>query len=71
MTMIKENIITELQDYMFTSDNLGRFTKHMIQINLKPKQSQPPTCFLNLTTSLYMARISAASAFGARATSSK
>ena len=48
MTMIKENIITELQDYMFTSDNLGRFTKHMIQINLKPKQSQHLTIYTKI-----------------------
>ena len=48
MTMTKENIITELQDYMFTSDNLGRFTKHMIQINLKPKQSQHLTIYTKI-----------------------
>ena len=29
----------DLQDYMFTSDNLNRFTKHMIQININPKSS--------------------------------
>ena len=33
------NIITDLQDYMFTSNNLNRFTKHMIQININPKAS--------------------------------
>jgi hypothetical protein len=33
------NIITELQDYMFTSNNLNRFTKHIIQINIQPKAS--------------------------------
>ena len=48
MTMTKENIITELQDYMFTSDNLGRFTKHMIQINLKPKQSHHLTIYTKI-----------------------
>lgn len=31
------NIITDLQDYMFTSNNLNRFTKHIIQININPK----------------------------------
>jgi hypothetical protein len=36
-----ENIITNLKDYMFTSDNLSRLTKHMIQLDLKPKQKIP------------------------------
>lgn len=31
--------IIELQDYMFTSNNLNRYTKHMIQINVNPKSS--------------------------------
>ena len=38
----KENInslISSIQDYMFTSKNLTRYTKHMIQIDLKPKSS--------------------------------
>ena len=39
--MTTENIITNLQDYMFTSDNLSRLTKHMIQLDLKPKQKTP------------------------------
>jgi hypothetical protein len=39
--MTTENIITNLQDYMFTSDNLSRLTKHMIQLDLKPKQKIP------------------------------
>ena len=33
------NIISSIQDYMFTSKNLTRYTKHMIQIELKPKSS--------------------------------
>lgn len=39
-----------LQDYMFTTDNLNRFTKHMIQIDIKPKSSLKniiPDSFLN------------------------
>ena len=36
-----EEIITNLQDYMFTSDNLSRLTKHIIQLDLKPKQKIP------------------------------
>ena len=39
----KRNIIIDLQDYMFTSTNIDRYTKHMIQIsdsiNLRPKSS--------------------------------
>jgi hypothetical protein len=31
------NIICDLQDYMFTSKNINRYTKHMIQIDVKPK----------------------------------
>ena len=31
------NIIIELQDYMFTSKNMNRYIKHMIQIDSKPK----------------------------------
>ena len=33
----KGNIIFDLQDYMFTSKNIQRYTKHMIQIDIKPK----------------------------------
>lgn len=33
------NIINSLQDYMFTSKNLTRYTKHMIQIDIKPKST--------------------------------
>lgn len=33
------NIIADLQDYMFTSDNLNKYTKHMIKINIHPKAS--------------------------------
>jgi hypothetical protein len=36
--MHKEDIVTNLQDYMFTLDNLSAFTKHMIQHKIKPKQ---------------------------------
>jgi len=36
-----EEIITNLHDYMFTSDNLSSLTKHMIQLDLKPKQKIP------------------------------
>jgi hypothetical protein len=39
----KSNIIIDLQDYMFTSTNIDRYTKHMIQISdsitLRPKSS--------------------------------
>ena len=38
--MATEAIITNLQDYMFTSDNISRFTKHMIPIGLKPTQKK-------------------------------
>jgi hypothetical protein len=31
------NIINSLQDYMFTSKNLNRYTKHIIQFDMKPK----------------------------------
>jgi len=48
MTQTKENIIIELQDNMFTSDNLVRFTKHMIQNDLKPKQGRHLTSFVNV-----------------------
>ena len=34
-----KNIITDLQEYMFTSNNLNRFTKHMNQTNINPKSS--------------------------------
>ena len=33
------NIINSLQDYMFTSKNLTRYTKHMIQLDIKPKST--------------------------------
>lgn len=36
-TTNKSNIILDLQDYMFTSKNIHRYTKHMIQIDIKPK----------------------------------
>jgi hypothetical protein len=32
-------LITELQDYMFTTTSLDRFTKHMIKISTAPKAS--------------------------------
>ena len=39
----KSNIIIDLQDYMFTSTNIDRYTKHMIKISesivLRPKSS--------------------------------
>jgi hypothetical protein len=38
--MATEAIIANLQDYMFTSDNISRFTKHMIPIGLKPTQKK-------------------------------
>ena len=38
--MTTEAIIANLQDYMFTSDNISRFTKHMIPIGLKPTQKK-------------------------------
>ena len=34
--IVKSNIIFELQDYMFTSKNIDRFNKHMIQFDVKP-----------------------------------
>ena len=37
--ILKSNIIMELEDYMFTSINIDRLTKHMIHIDLKPKSS--------------------------------
>lgn len=39
MNTNKSNILFELNDYMFTSDNIDRFTKHMINFNddFKPK----------------------------------
>ena len=39
MKLTTKNNLYDLQDYMFTSDNLNRFTKHMIQININPKAS--------------------------------
>ena len=33
---------------MFTSDNLVRFTKHMIQVDFKPKQARQLTTFFNV-----------------------
>ena len=39
MQLPARNILSELQDYMFISNNLNRFTKHMIQININPKSS--------------------------------
>jgi hypothetical protein len=39
----KENItslISSIQDYMFTSKNLTRYTKHMIQNVTEPKSSR-------------------------------
>jgi len=37
--ILKSNIITELEDYMFTSINIDRLNKHMIHVDLKPKSS--------------------------------
>jgi len=31
------NLVNSLQDYMFTSKNLTRYTKNMVQIDMKPK----------------------------------
>ena len=39
MQLTSKNSLCDLQDYMFTSENLIRFTKHMIQININPKAS--------------------------------
>ena len=36
---ITNDLMTDLQDYMFTSKNLIRFTKHMIQTDVKPRAS--------------------------------
>ena len=38
--MSGEEIIKNLQDYMFTTDNLSRLTKHIIVFDLKPKQKK-------------------------------
>jgi len=36
-TTTKSNIIFDLQDYMFTDKNIHRYSKHMIQLDVKPK----------------------------------
>ncbi len=38
-TINKSNIIIDLEDYMFTSKNMNKYTKHMIQIVSEPKSS--------------------------------
>lgn len=40
--MNKKNIIEDLKDYMFTSNNMNKYSKYIIQIN-KPKQ---PTIYI-------------------------
>ena len=45
---LQDNVIIALQDNMFTSDNLVRFTKHMIQVDFKPKQARQLTTFFNV-----------------------
>ena len=40
--MLKNNnnvLLVDLEDYMFTSKNMNRYTKHMIQNVLEPKES--------------------------------
>lgn len=37
-----KDIIFDLQDYMFTSNNINKYTKHIIQINLIPQSIKPP-----------------------------
>ena len=37
---LKSNLIYELEDYMFTSKNINRYTKHMIQNVTEPKSSR-------------------------------
>jgi hypothetical protein len=39
----KSNIIFDLQDYMFTSTNINRYTKHMIRFDPKPSSKSLPT----------------------------
>ena len=39
------NTITDLQDYMFTTDNLNKYTKHIIRININPKASKKNIIF--------------------------
>ena len=39
MQLSSKTIFSDLQDYMFTSNNLNRFTKHIIQININPTAS--------------------------------
>lgn len=41
----EKNTMNDLRDYMFTRDNLSRLTKHIITIELKPKQ-QKSTLFI-------------------------
>ena len=45
--MKTNNIITNLKDYMFTTDNLNRITKHMIVIGLTPPQHNLNVCKQN------------------------
>ena len=35
----KSSIIFDLKDYMFTSKNMNKYTKHMTQIVSEPKSS--------------------------------
>ena len=35
----KNALLLDLEDYMFTSKNINRYTKHMIQNVLEPKES--------------------------------
>ena len=37
--ILKSNLLYDLEDYMFTSKNLNRYTKHMIQNITEPKSS--------------------------------
>jgi hypothetical protein len=38
--ILKSNLMYELEDYMFTSKNINRYTKHMIQNVTEPKSSR-------------------------------
>ena len=46
-TQKPNTIIDELRDYMFTSKNIDRYTKHIIKINDRDN-FLPKTCFKNI-----------------------
>ena len=44
---LQNDNINGLKDYMFTSENLSRITKHMIDIGFKPPQHNLKICCNN------------------------